>query len=127
MVKRAENRTVEQIIHDYLSAKARTDILGNNFKPTDQQLNELKSIITAFGIHSLSRSRNSTVLSKKTLEQVIPRFLKFNITGFVSRLKKIDELTSKNCKEYYILAYGEEEANKFWEINQINVNDLKNH
>lgn len=114
MVIRAKNRTTDKIIEDYLSAKARTDILGVNFTPSAIQILELTQIIEKFGEYALSRSRNHKGLSKKTLENVIPRFLKFNLNGFVERLIKIDNLQSKNCFEYYVLAYGEVEANRFW-------------
>lgn len=113
MVIRAKDREPDQIIQDYLSAKARTDILGAGFQPTENQLNELRNIINIFGEYSLSRSRNNKGLSKKTLERVIPRFLKNNLTGFVDRLQQMEELPSKNCQEYFILAYGAAEAKIF--------------
>lgn len=114
MVNRTKNRTTEKIVFDYLNAKARKDFLGSNFVPTQQQLSELHSIVEKFGEHALSRSRNHKGLSKKTLEVVIPRFLKFNLDNFVDRLKRIEQLPSKNCWEYFLLAYGEKEATKFW-------------
>jgi hypothetical protein len=114
MVIRAKNRTTYNIIQDYLSSKARIDFLGVDFTPSDNQILELTKIIEKFGEHALSRSRNHKGLSKKTLENVIPRFLKFNLNGLVERLIKINNLPSKNCLEYYVLAYGEDEANKFW-------------
>jgi hypothetical protein len=76
-------------------------------------MGELRDIINVFGEHSLSRSRNHSVLSKKTLENVIPRFLKNSLTDFVDRLQKIEGLSSKSSGEYFILAYGEDEANLF--------------
>jgi hypothetical protein len=114
MVIRAKKRSVEKIISDYLTAKARTDILGLNFIPSSQQLVELRRVIEEFGEHSLSRSRNHKGLSKKTLEFVIPRFLKLNLDDFVGRLKRAEILPSKNCWEYFLITYGEEEASKLW-------------
>jgi hypothetical protein len=114
MVIRAKNRSIDEIIADYLASKARTDTLGLDFIPSSQQLAELRLILEEFGEHSLSRSRNHKGLSKKTLESVIPRFLKLNLDDFVGRLKKIECLPSKNCWEYFLYAYGEEEAQKFW-------------
>lgn len=114
MVVRAKNRSVDEIITDYLTSKARTDILGLNFIPSQHQLLELRRIVEEFGEHSLSRSRNHKGLSKKTLEFVIPRFLKLNLDDFVGRLKRIENLPSKNCWEYYLITYGEEEATKLW-------------
>ena len=114
MVIRVKNRSVDKIISDYLTAKARTDVLGSNFIPSPEQLLELRHIVEEFGEHSLSRSRNHKGLSKKTLECVIPRFLKFNLDDFVGRLKRVEDLSSKNCWEYFLITYGEEEAVKFW-------------
>ena len=64
MVIRAKDREPDQIIQDYLSAKARTDILGAGFQPTENQLNELRNIINIFGEYSLSRSRKHKVVKK---------------------------------------------------------------
>jgi len=114
MVIRAKNRSNTEIVEDYLNSKARVDFLGASFKPTQMQIAELISVIEEFGEHSLSRSRNHKGLSQKTLEFTIPRFLKFNLDDFVGRLKKMNSLPSKNCWEYYLLAYGEEEALKVW-------------
>lgn len=114
MVHRAKNRTPDQIVTDFLSAKARTDKLGADFVPTDAQLRELKHIVEVYGEHSLSRGSNRG-LSARTLSAIIPRFLKNNLTGFVDRLQQIDKLPSKNCREYFILAYGEEAANEWQE------------
>jgi hypothetical protein len=115
MVHRPKNRTTEQIIDDYLSAKARTDILGLDFMPTPEQRNELKDVIVEFGTEALSRSRKGAGLSKKTLEVIIPRFLKFGLTGFVNRLHTISKMASKSSWEYFCLIYGEEEAAKVWQ------------
>ena len=114
MVFRAKNRSIDEIIADYLGAKARSDILGLDFIPSPNQLIELRCVVEEFGEHSLSRSRNHKGLSKKTLEFVIPRFLKFNLDDFVGRLKRVEALTSKNCWDYFLITYGEEEASKFW-------------
>lgn len=115
MVIRAKHRSSETIILEYLSAKARTDFLGLDFVPTPHQISELKKVVEEFGEYALSRSRNHSVLSKKTLEFIIPRFLKFKLDDFVGRLKRIESLPSKNCWEYFLVAYGEEEASKFWD------------
>ena len=115
MVHRNNNRSTDQIVQDYLAAKARTDVLGTDFVPTPQQLSDLKNIVEVFGEHSLSRSRTHKGLSKRTLENVIPRFLKNNLTGLVERLQKIEKLPSKNCREYFILSYGEAAAKLFQE------------
>jgi hypothetical protein len=115
MVIRAKNRSTDAIIKDYLSSKARTDILGLDFTPTTQQVIELSRIIEEFGEYSLSRSRNHNGLSKKTLESVIPRLLKFNLDDFVGRLKRAEKLPSKNCWEYFLITYGKEEATKLWD------------
>lgn len=114
MVHRPKNRTADQVIDDYLSAKARTDMLGLNFIPTLSQRNELKEVIETFGMNALSRSRKGGGLSKKTLEVIIPRFLKFGLTGFVDRLTAIPNMSSKSSWEYFCLIYGEEEATKVW-------------
>jgi len=115
MVHRPKNRTIDQIIDDYLSAKARTDILGPNFVPTASQRNELKEVLETFGMEALSRSRKGGGLSKKTLEVIIPRFLKFGLTEFVNRLNTISKMASKSSWEYFCLIYGEEEATKVWQ------------
>lgn len=114
MVIRAKNRSNIEIVRDYLNAKARTDFLGIEFIPSSEQILELISVVEEFGEHALSRSRNHKGLSKKTLEVIIPRFLKLNLTNFVDRLKKMNNLPSKNCWEYFVLAYGEKEATKIW-------------
>lgn len=115
MGKSAAYKSYDEIINDFLKAKARTDILGTDFKPTENQINELKNILDVYGIHALSRSRKHKVLSEKTLACVLPRFLKLNLDGFVDRLRKIESLSSKNCWEYYVLTYGEEQANILWQ------------
>lgn len=114
MVHRPKNRTIDQIIDDYMSAKARTDVLGVDFVLTGEQRNELREVITFFGPNSLSRSRAGGGLSQKTLEIIIPRFLKFNLSGFVERLNAISKMSSKSSWEYFCLIYGEEEAANVW-------------
>lgn len=114
MVIRAKNRSNIEVVGDYLNAKARTDVLGIDFVPSSEQILELITVVEEFGEHALSRSRNHKGLSKKTLEVIIPRFLKFNLTNFVDRLKKMEDLPSKNCWEYFVLAYGELEATRVW-------------
>ena len=114
MVHRPKNRTIEQVIDDYLSAKARTDVLGLDFVPTLSQRCELRRVIEVFGEQALSRSRKGGGLSQKTLEVIIPRFLKFGLSDFADRLTAISKMTSRSSWEYFCIIYGEEEAAKVW-------------
>ena len=113
MVRRSKNRTTDDIIDDYLSAKNRKDFLGENFVVSEDQLMELRHIVEVFGDHALSRHKEG--LSVCTLSSIIPRFLKYNITNFVDRLEKMSLMKSKSCFEYFVLAYGEDEAKRVWD------------
>jgi hypothetical protein len=97
-----------------MSAKARTDVLGKDFILSVEQRNELIHLVEMFGPGSLSRGRNGGGLSKKTLEVIIPRFIKHGLTGFVDRLNTIANMTSRSSWEYFCVIYGEEEASKVW-------------
>lgn len=115
MVHRPANRTPDQIIDDYLSAKARTDFLGDNFKVSQEQRDELKKVLDIYGPNALSRSRKGGGLSKKTLENTIPRFLKFGLSDYIGRIEALKTITSRSSWEFYCIIYGEEEASRVWE------------